>query len=149
MTEADVTRSATEQPDVTMAPVTHGPTVTTRSATEQPGVIIPEGGSGKGFIDRPGRERSRSRDFPRGGSKGKGKTAAPAPDAADRRLAYGLEEQIVCRDRNCDSRQFTVYVPDPDRLEHTELTCTHCGTTTSIDLERRLIYRLLSGQMPR
>ena len=43
--EADVTRSATEQPDVTMAPadppVTHGPTGTTRSATEQPGVTAP------------------------------------------------------------------------------------------------------------
>ena len=45
MAEADVTRSASEQPDVTMAPadppVTHGPTGTTRSATEQPGVTVP------------------------------------------------------------------------------------------------------------
>ena len=45
MAEADVTRTATEQPDVIMAPagppVTHGPTVTTRSATEQPGVTVP------------------------------------------------------------------------------------------------------------
>jgi len=45
MAEADVTRSSTEQPDVTMAavgpPMTHGSTVTTWSATEQPGVIVP------------------------------------------------------------------------------------------------------------
>ena len=70
---------------------------------------------------------------PKGASKGKG-------HYTDRRPAYGLEEQITCRDRQCPSRVFRVDVRDPERPERAELVCFRCETHTSIDLERRIVY---------
>ena len=79
---------------------------------------------------------------PKGASKGKG-------HYTDRNPAYGLEEQITCRERDCPSRVFEVDVRDPERPERAELVCFLCETITGIDLARRIMYVEEPGRQAR
>ena len=62
------------------------------------------------------------------------------------REATRLSEQICCRDLRCGNHSFEVFVADPNRPEFAELMCVECGTSTGIDLERRLMYAFFNSQ---
>ena len=90
------------------------------------------------------RERSRSRDArPATGEAGTNAmtTRSTLPRDRDRRNVFS--EEIRCRDSDCNSDTFRVYVDDPNRPQNAELECVRCGTMTAIDPARRLLYHVI------
>lgn len=66
-------------------------------------------------------------------NKGHGKGKTPG-------VRHVLPEQVKCRDPFCSSRQFEVFVTDPDHPEDAELFCIRCHTEMALDIETRMLY---------